>query len=190
MFPPAARPRHNINDAGMAEAGGWQARPPGPMYPMLLLRRTARENRRGCGGGQQGDLTWPWGAARQHACARQPTTTCFTGQRDSVRSKPISSVRLHEASLLDQSDDPAINLPQHSPKPIWANSRVGGVCARRISSSPSSKKERCSPDSRINGSCPPRVVSIKLPKPVASGAEMVPDPKRSPDRRLQPFEVW
>jgi len=74
-FPPAARPRHNINDAGMAEIGGWQARPQGPMYPMLPLRRTAHENRRGCRGAQQGDLRGPG------CCPTAPvraSTTCFT----------------------------------------------------------------------------------------------------------------
>jgi hypothetical protein len=63
------------------------------------------------------------GAARRHPCVRQRRASL--GQRGSVQSKSDKRaaviekrVGLHEGSLLDQLDEPAITLPQHSPKPI------------------------------------------------------------------------
>ena len=55
--------------------------------------------------------------------------------------------------------------------------------------SPSSRKVRCDPSSRVTGSVPLQVSSRKHPRVPFSGPEIVPDPNRSPLRRVAPLTV-
>jgi hypothetical protein len=55
-----------------------------------------------------------------------------------------------------------------------------------ITVSPSSRKRRLSPDASAIGRRPPAEISSRLPSAPSSGPEIVPVPKMSPGRRLQP----
>ena len=59
-----------------------------------------------------------------------------------------------------------------------------------ITSSPSSRNARVSPPGNESGFLPPWVSSIIEPKEPGAAPESVPEPSRSPGRRLQPLEVW
>src|SRR5688572_11036977 len=79
-------------------------------------------------------------------------------------------------------------IPRHSPNPIRAYP-ARSHHPLMITSSPSSRKARSSPLGRRSFSFPPLVRSSKQPRLSGVGPLIVPVPRTSPGRRLQPFEA-
>ncbi len=79
-------------------------------------------------------------------------------------------------------------MPTHSPSPTTVPAGPGAV-ARSVTVSPSSRKVRSLPSSRVTGSVPLHVSSRKHPRVPFSGPEIVPEPKRSPSRTVAPLTV-
>ena len=75
------------------------------------------------------------------------------------------------------------------PKPICTRF-AAEANAEMLISSPSTRKVRVSPVGKVIGWVPPWVISRRLPRLSAAGPEMVPLPRRSPGRKLQPLEEW
>ena len=102
--------------------------------------------------------------------------------------KPEEKLKSYDDLFTDQYVK-SIDRPRHSPNPMVAKpSRRAN--ARMITSSPSSRNRRVSPDASVIGLRPPCVSSSRLPRPSSLGAEIVPVPNRSPGARLQPPQAW
>ena len=82
-----------------------------------------------------------------------------------------------------------MTTPRTSPRPMETNPSRSAR-ARMITSSPSSRNVRVPPDASAIALRPPSVISRRLPYPSGVGDEMVPEPSRSPGRRLQPFQSY
>ena len=83
----------------------------------------------------------------------------------------------------------ARSVPRHSPKLMRGKPGVSQK-PRRMISSPSSRKARCSPLGSWIGLAPRWVISRREPCEPGFGPEMVPLARRSPSIRLQPLLVW
>src|ERR1700733_3423947 len=80
-------------------------------------------------------------------------------------------------------------VPTQVPKPIRAKP-ARSQNPLKVTSSPSSKKTRCSEVGNRSGVCPRLVISRRLPKLASDSPEIVPEPMTSPISTLQPLLVW
>src|SRR6187200_2561218 len=94
----------------------------------------------------------------------------------------------HLALSTALSHPAATIVPRHSPRPILAQPSRSHQ-PRKITSSPSSRKDRVSPVGSVIGCVPRQASSRRLPRDSRVGPETVPVAMRSPERRLQPLLV-
>ena len=118
-----------------------------------------------------------------------PAWLLWDPKRQCLHDKVADTVVVLATRTADgRSQRAGSTVPTHSPRPMTLPSGPGAV-ARRVMVSPSSRKVRWVPSSRVSGSVPLQVSSRKQPRVPFSGPEIVPDPKRSPSRRVAPLTV-
>ena len=111
----------------------------------------------------------------------QPVWSFATGQIEGHQAPPIVNNGVMFAAT---PGNQLLALEAKSGKVLWRYKRP--FPEDMITVSPSSRKRRLSPDANATGCRPPAEISSRLPRPSSCGAEIVPVPKTSPGRRLQP----